>query len=106
MQRSWGKAFLGHADTTLGVSFLALCRYPTCMFVLVEHNADVDARDSEGVSALHWAASSGQLEAVRLLIEAGASHSPREIDRDQFTPLDYARIGDPETGQPHEDIIE
>jgi ankyrin repeat protein len=40
--------------------------------VLLAHNADVDARDTQGRTPLIWAALKGQTGAVRLLLDAGA----------------------------------
>lgn len=39
---------------------------------LVDHNADVNARDRTGATALMWAAQSGSLEITRLLLAHGA----------------------------------
>ena len=38
---------------------------------------------------LHWAAATGQVEAVRTLLELGVDPNP--VDVDEGTPLDYAR---------------
>ena len=46
------------------------------------------------MSALHWAASSGSLDAVKILVEQGANVNLLERDGDQLSPTDYALIGD------------
>ena len=38
------------------------------MTVLLEHGADVDHQDKEGITALHRSCASGHLEAVKLLL--------------------------------------
>ena len=47
----------------------------TCLEVLLQYNATIDLRDSEGVTALHWAAYTGNADAVRSLLKHGASTS-------------------------------
>jgi len=51
--------------------------------VLLEHGADVDARDSsDNARALHFAAQRGALDAARVLIEAGADvHGAGDVHR-------------------------
>jgi hypothetical protein len=44
--------------------------------VLVEVGAEIEARASQGVMALHWAAENGQIEAVKALAELGADKKP------------------------------
>ena len=39
-----------------------------CMSVLLESGANVNMPDKNGVTALHWSCSNGQLEAVKLLL--------------------------------------
>jgi len=42
------------------------------MSVLIDNGADVNKLDHEGISAFHWACSSGHLEAVKLLFRKKA----------------------------------
>lgn len=61
--------------------------------MLLGKGADVNRQDAEGITALHWAASMGHLDAVQLLLTAGASPNVMEVDGERLTPLDYAIIG-------------
>ena len=61
--------------------------------LLSEGHADINLQDVEGITALHWACSAGHLEAVHLLISAGANVNMMEVDFERLTPLDYAIIG-------------
>jgi len=45
-------------------------------------------RDSEGCTALHWAADKGYRDIASLLIDAGADVQAKDVDG--LTPLDYA----------------
>ncbi len=45
---------------------------PALRYLVEEHGADVNARDLNGYSPLHWAASRGDNEAVLYLVEHGA----------------------------------
>lgn len=62
------------------------------LFVLLERGADVDAGDNDGATALHYAASTGNLEAGKLLHRYGASvaaqnasgETPRQIAEQNF----------------------
>lgn len=66
----------------------------TARSVLLEHPgvANVVVRGSEGATPLHMAAYHGALDAVRLLIEAGADIKVRD-QRFQGTPLSWAVYG-------------
>ena len=44
--------------------------------MLLENKADVDAKDSYGKVALHWAADNGQETVMQLLLERGAKVVP------------------------------
>ncbi|KAG7381507.1 Mitogen-activated protein kinase kinase kinase mlk-1 [Phytophthora pseudosyringae] len=53
---------------------------------LLEHGADVDARDSGGSSSLRFAASEGRMEVVHLLVEVGGARV-NQSDGSGWTPL-------------------
>jgi ankyrin repeat protein len=52
--------------------------------------ADLQARDAQGCSALHFAADRGQLEALEVLLAAGVDVEAK--DEDGQTPLHYAAL--------------
>ncbi len=52
---------------------------------LLDASADVNARQGDGATALHWAAYGGDVELARLLIDAGAD--PALANRNGSTPL-------------------
>jgi len=58
--------------------------------LLGEPHADADARDDNGRTAMHLAAFAGQVDAVRLLVEHGASLDA--VDQQQNTPLMFATV--------------
>ena len=62
-----------------------------CAFLVQEMRCDVDARDDDGQTAAHVAASSGRLETLRLLRANDADLDAR--DRDGRTPLHVAASG-------------
>ncbi|KAH3749812.1 hypothetical protein DPMN_184326 [Dreissena polymorpha] len=57
--------------------------YVNCMSVLLEHKADPNANDCEGMTVLHRACSKGHLDAVKLL-------NHMLFTEERYTPLDYA----------------
>ena len=59
---------------------------------LLQHGADVNAAEGDGMTALHWAAEHGDHELAKLLLEAGAN--PRAETRvGRHTPLHVAARG-------------
>jgi cytohesin len=56
--------------------------------VLLEHGADVEARDNKDRTPLHWAAKRGRVEVVRVLLEHGAD--AKDQDDRRRTPLHRA----------------
>ena len=58
--------------------------------MLLEHGANIEARNINGKTALHIAASSGNKEFVKLLIEAGADKQAK--DNSNLTPKRYAEL--------------
>ncbi|MFI7698849.1 ankyrin repeat domain-containing protein [Nonomuraea sp. NPDC049480] len=89
-----GKLLAGGADPDRGdEEGLPLCaaaawdRYDTAKTLLTS-GADVNARESGGWTALHWAAANGQAATAELLIEAGADLDAANDDGD--TPLTLA----------------
>jgi uncharacterized protein len=57
---------------------------------LLKQNADVNARQADGTTALHWAARWNDLETAKLLIAAGAN--PKSATRDGATPVYLAAV--------------
>src|SRR3954471_19108918 len=76
-------------NTPLQVSLLTSSR--RVARVLLARGADVNARQAEGVTALHEAAQSGDLEIIRMLLAAGAD--PKAASPKFGTPHDLARKG-------------
>ena len=72
---------LAKADVSL---LHALCAkgLVSCALRLLEHKADVDAKDKYGETALHWAAKEGHEAVVRLLVEAKADVNAKNNDRE------------------------
>ena len=54
----------------------------SCALRLLEHKADVDAKDKNGETALHWAARNGHEAAVRLLLDHKADVDAKNNDRE------------------------
>src|SRR5580704_6863803 len=57
---------------------------------LLEHKADVNARQMDGTTALHWAVRADDRETAELLIRSGANVSV--ANRDGATPLLLAAV--------------
>nr|XP_024358544.1 ankyrin repeat domain-containing protein, chloroplastic-like isoform X3 [Physcomitrium patens] len=56
--------------------------------LLLKHSIDVDTRDKDGLTALHWAAICGRDTMVRYLLKSGADATA--IDKDGASVLHYA----------------
>ena len=68
--------------------------FAECVSVLLEEGgATINLQDYEGITALHWACSTGSLDVVQQLLSAGADPNLMEVDGGRLTPLDYAIIG-------------
>ena len=64
------------------------CEQPKCMPTLLAHGSEIDARDSEGATALQRAVWEVNISAVRILIENGANLNIR--DEEGLAPLHFA----------------
>jgi ankyrin repeat protein len=53
--------------------------------VLVQLDADKDAKDANGATALHLAAAEGQMEAIKALVQLGAQVDAQDVNGE--TPL-------------------
>ena len=60
--------------------------------LLVEHSANPNLQDVDGVTALHWASLAGHVDVVRALLAAGAEPNAMESAESHATPLDYATL--------------
>ncbi|KAL0028569.1 hypothetical protein WJX79_002655 [Trebouxia sp. C0005] len=54
-----------------------MAAYPTIVNILVSHGADINARDRQGNTPLHYALKSSFTEAVKLLLDHGAGMDTR-----------------------------
>ncbi|MGV8923828.1 MAG: ankyrin repeat domain-containing protein [Thermomonas sp.] len=70
------------------VAIAVRLHWPRLLQRLIAHGADLDARDSRGMSALHLAAAQGREEELKLLVAAGAAPDRRAADGQ--TPLGVA----------------
>jgi uncharacterized protein len=59
--------------------------------ILLNARAEMELKDREGMTALHWASRKGQIHVLRLLIEKGAKLNSR--DKKGWTPLMHAVDG-------------
>ena len=57
-----------------------------CVRVLTEFNADLNARNSDGNTALHLAVANANYSIVQDLLQAGCN--PKRLNRAGLTPLD------------------
>jgi serine/threonine-protein phosphatase 6 regulatory ankyrin repeat subunit B len=57
-------------------------------YVILERDADADARDNDNCTPLHWASQQGHLEVVRVLLEYSVDADAR--DNDNCSPLHWA----------------
>ncbi|CAN0440291.1 unnamed protein product, partial [Ectocarpus fasciculatus] len=79
-----------YADGSAALSLANLgdCNVDDIMKVLIQHGADVNARDTDGLSALHHAAFHNEVDGIDVLISAGAIiEAP---DKHKSTPLAVA----------------
>ena len=60
--------------------------------ILLEHGADLNARDIEGWTPLHAASATGNVQMINILIEEGASLVA--INHDDSLPVDVAKDSD------------
>ena len=77
---SWGPWILHEAALRTG--------NPTIVYLLLEAGADPNARNDEGLTALHFGAQNSNPVVTSHLLEAGAN--PRARDNEGFAPLHYA----------------
>lgn len=91
---------------TTGITALHLADdSAACAELLLRYGADPEARDGWGRTPLHWAMVSGNVDVVRLLLEAG---TPADVlDDDGATPLAVlcARLECGSSRQGHPDIV-
>ena len=66
--------------------------------LLIQHSAEVNAKDNDGETPLHDAALKGQTETAELLIDKGADLYAQNDE--EKTPLDFARK------EGHQDVVE
>jgi len=79
----YGEGFAGNAHRYAPAGMLAAVKY-----LVEELHADVNARDHEGLTALHHAASRGDNEMIRYLVDRGADVTA--VTRDGRTTVDLA----------------
>ncbi len=79
----YGEGFAGNAHRHVPDAWMDAVRY-----LVEEVGADVNARDVNGYTALHHAASRGDNEMIRYLVELGADVTP--VSRDGQTTADMA----------------
>lgn len=65
-------------DSKHRATALMLCTSVACASVLIDSGADLDARNSSGMAALHYAASTGNAGFVSLLLHRGAGVNQRD----------------------------
>lgn len=77
-------------NAATNLNFFLRNKYLALMQLLIDNGCDLNARDKDGISALHKAAGRLNLQAVELLLKAGANVNIR--DTRGVTPLHYLVI--------------
>ena len=72
-----------------GIAPLHIVRKPVIADMLLARNAEVNAKDNHGRTALHNAVNNGFREIIELLIECGANVNMR--DKNGITPFETAK---------------
>ncbi len=93
----YGQSFAGNAHRYVPNGWL-----PAVKFLVEEMGADVNARDANGYTALHHAASRGDVEMIRYLVEHGADVTV--VSRKGETTADMAN-GPVQRVQPYPEAI-
>jgi uncharacterized protein len=93
----YGEGFAGNSHRHAPGGMFAAVRY-----LVEELGADVNARDHEGSTAIHHAASRGDTEMIRYLVAKGAD--PKAVNREGQTTVDMAN-GPVQRVQPWPDTI-
>ncbi|HEY7284068.1 MAG TPA: ankyrin repeat domain-containing protein [Vicinamibacterales bacterium] len=94
----FGEGFAGNSYRHAPIGMLAAVKY-----LVEECGADVNARDHEGNTAVHHAASRGDTEMIRYLVSKGAD--VKAVNREGQTTVDMAN-GPVQRVQPWPDTIE
>jgi ankyrin repeat protein len=94
----FGEGFAGNSYRHAPIGMLAAVKY-----LVEECGADVNARDHEGNTAVHHAASRGDTEMIRYLVSKGAD--VKAVNREGQTTIDMAN-GPVQRVQPWPDTIE
>ena len=93
-QISWNRADMGGFAASTGLFFATIRRHLRLMQMLLEAGADVDVHrrweSFDSNTALGWAASHGEIDSVRLLLQAGANPNVPANGRYQYTALQAA----------------
>lgn len=94
--RKWCDSDLVHCNGGLRITkgarplHLAACaRRPDVVAAFLAAGADAGARDRNHATALHFAASNGDLDSVQVLLASGRANS-NAVDNGHMTSLDYA----------------
>lgn len=93
----YGEGFAGNSHRFSPMGMLVAVKY-----LVEEQGADVNARDHEGNTALHLAASRGDLEMIKYLISKGAD--PKILNREGQSTVDLAN-GPVQRTQPYPETI-
>ena len=67
-----------------------------CTFLAKPKNLKKTFKIVQGMSALHWTAQAGHLDATKLLYQCSAFLNPMEFTEERLTPLDHALLNESE----------